>query len=138
MIEARQLVVSKLILIVEDEPDAAFLLQFHLRRYGYQTVAAADGVAGLTEAREHLPDLIIMDLMLPELHGLALCRLLRSSPRTRHIRIMVLTAAVADEERLACRQIGADEYVTKPFALPDLLARVEVLIGRGDRCEQPV
>jgi DNA-binding response OmpR family regulator len=123
---------NRLILIAEDEPDAAKLLEFHLRRRGYRTVTAADGLAALNEAFARKPALLLLDLMMPKLHGLQVCRLLKSSPLTQHIPIMMVTALGTPEYKLKGFGQGADDYVTKPFEVPELLARVQALLARTD------
>ncbi len=88
------------ILIAEDEPDTANLLQFHLRRRGYQTTVASDGLNALNLSFERRPDLVILDLMLPKLHGFEVCRMLKTSPSTRHIPVFMLTAMASTEDKV--------------------------------------
>src|SRR2546425_5831113 len=123
------------ILIVEDEGDAARLLAYHLQRRGYDTAIAADGRAALNAAFEHWPDLIILDLMLPELHGFEVCRLLKSSPLAS-VPIIMLTALAATEHELKGFKLGTDDYLTKPYEMAELLARVQVLLGRSRARDQ--
>src|SRR2546422_3071938 len=108
-----------LILMVEDESDGARLLAFHLQRRGYATEIAADGRTALNYAFERRPDLIILDLMLPELHGFEVCRLLKSSPLAS-VPIIMLTALAATEHKLKGFKLGADDYLTKPYELAEL------------------
>lgn len=118
----------KSILIAEDEPDTANLLQFHLQRRGYHTTVAADGASTLNLSFERHPDLVILDLMLPKVHGFEVCRMLKASPSTRHIPVFMLTAAASTENKVQGFKLGANDYMTKPFAMPELLARVESLL----------
>ena len=118
------------ILIVEDEPDVARLLAYRLRRRNFQTVTAADGQAGLNTALELQPDLVILDLMLPKFHGLEVCRMLKASPTTRDVPVLILTAVAKTADKVRAFACGADDYLTKPFAVAELLARVETLLLR--------
>jgi DNA-binding response OmpR family regulator len=116
------------ILIAEDEPDTANLLQFHLQRRGYHTTVASDGLNALNMSFERHPDLVILDLMLPKLHGFEVCRMLKTSPSTRHIPVFMLTAMAATEDKVQGFNLGANDYMTKPFEVSELLARVESLL----------
>jgi DNA-binding response OmpR family regulator len=118
----------KSILIAEDEPDTANLLQFYLQRRGYHTTVAADGANALNLSFERRPDLVILDLMLPKLHGFEVCRMLKASPSTRHIPVFMLTAAASTENKVQGFRMGASDYMTKPFAMRELLARIESLL----------
>jgi two-component system alkaline phosphatase synthesis response regulator PhoP len=126
---------EKFILIVEDESDLSKLLEFHLQHNGFETLAVHDGMAGLNEAVQRTPDLIILDLMLPKMHGLEVCRLLRSSPATRHIPILVLSALHTTATKVRGLDMGADDYMTKPFEFAELISRVNALLRRR-QCEQ--
>lgn len=126
----------KLILIVEDETDMSALLQFHLHRQGYDTVTAADGLEGMNEALHRYPDLIILDLMLPKLHGLQVCRMLKSSPVARHIPVLILSALESRRDKLKGFELGADDYVGKTSDITELLARVDVLLRSDAGCER--
>jgi DNA-binding response OmpR family regulator len=119
----------KSILIAEDEPDTANLLQFHLQRRGYHTTVASDGLNALNLSFERHPDLVILDLMLPKLHGFEVCRMLKTSPSTRHIPVFMLTAMASTENKVQAFSLGANEYMTKPFAMSELLARVKSMIA---------
>jgi DNA-binding response OmpR family regulator len=121
---------EKLILIIEDEPDLSRLIEFYLQHRGYDTLIAHDGLAGFDHAFRRWPDLIILDLMLPKMHGLEVCRLLKSNPHTAHIPILILTALEADEYREQGAAAGADGYLVKPFDAPKLLARVDGLLAQ--------
>ena len=116
------------ILIAEDDPDTANLLQFHLQRRGYQTTVASDGLNALNFSFEQRPDLVILDLMMPKLHGFEVCRMLKTSPLTRRIPIFMLTAIATTENKVQGFGLGANDYLTKPFEVSELLARVESLL----------
>lgn len=120
---------KELILLVEDEADAARLLAFHLQKRGYETVVAADGRTALNEAFERKPSLIVLDLMLPQLHGFEVVRLLKSSPLA-DVPVIMLTAMVTMEDKLKGFKLGADDFMTKPYEMKELLARVQALLGR--------
>ena len=119
-----------LVLIAEDEPDTASLLEYRLRRSGLEIVLAADGLGALNETLERKPDLLILDLMLPSMSGLEVCRLLKSSPLTSDIPILVLTALASPDDKLKGFGRGADDYMTKPFEMSELVARVFALLRR--------
>ena len=119
------------ILIAEDEPDTANLLQFHLQRGGYRTTVAADGFSALNLTFEGHPDLVILDLMLPKLHGFEVCRMLKASPSTRSIPVFMLTAVASTESKVEGFNVGANDYLTKPFEIPELLARIASLLQRS-------
>src|SRR3990170_7060684 len=116
------------ILVVEDEATVRDILALNLRAEGHEVVTAADGAAGLKLAREQAPDLIIPDLMLPELDGLSLCRMLR---RDSEVPIIMLTARGTEMDRITGLETGADDYVVKPFSLGELLARVRAQLRRA-------
>ncbi len=120
------------ILVIEDETNVRDALTLNLRAEGFETIAAQDGEEGLQAAREQTPDLIILDLMLPKLDGLSLCRILR---RTSDVPILMLTARGTEMDRIAGLETGADDYVVKPFSLGELVARVRALLrrSRGER-----
>jgi DNA-binding response OmpR family regulator len=120
----------RFILIAEDEPDTANLLQFHLQRRGYHTNVASDGFNALNLTFERHPDLVILDLMLPKLHGFEVCRMLKASPSTREIPVFMLTAMASTESKVDGFSLGANDYMTKPFEIPELLARIESLLQR--------
>jgi len=120
------------ILVVEDEPPLAELLTYNLRREGYEVALAGDGRDGLAKARTALPDAIILDLMLPVLGGLEVCRELRAGERTRAIPVLILTAKSDESDQVVGFSLGADDYVTKPFSVKVLLQRVKALLRRAD------
>ena len=119
-----------MILVVEDEADAARLLQYHLQRHGYRTRVATDGRTALNIALTERPDLVVLDLMLPHLDGFELCRLLRAAPVTATVPIVMVTARSDTTDRLKGFRLGADDYVTKPYEMAELLARVQRLLRR--------
>ena len=116
------------ILIIEDEATVRDTLALNLRAEEFEVLTAADGAAGLRLARERSPDLIILDLMLPELDGLSLCRMLR---RDSDVPIIMLTARGTEMDRITGLETGADDYVVKPFSLGELLARVRAQLRRA-------
>lgn len=119
--------VASAVLIVEDDPDTVDLVGLYLRRDGHQVTAAADGVDGLRLARETRPDLVILDVMLPGLNGMEICRILREES---DVPIIMLTARVDEVDRLSGLDLGADDYVTKPFSPRELAARVRAVLRR--------
>jgi two-component system phosphate regulon response regulator PhoB len=125
-----------LILVIEDEVDLATTLDYNLRREGYQTRVAHSGGAGLeAAAAEPAPDAIILDLMLPDLSGTEVCRRLREQPRTREIPIIMCTARGSELDRVVGFEVGADDYVVKPFSVRELLLRVRALLRRSQRAD---
>ena len=120
------------ILIIEDEQDVIDLLSLHLRKAGGFTLSTAtNGAAGLRQAREELPALIILDLMLPKMPGLEICKVLKTDPATQHIPILMLTAKAEEIDRIVGLEFGADDYVTKPFSPRELVLRVNAILRRG-------
>lgn len=115
----------KFILIAEDEPDVVRLLAFHLQRQGYRVGHAPDGLAAVNDVFEGHPDLVLLDLMLPKLHGFEVCRLIKSTPTARHIPIIMVTAMSGLDDKLKGLGLGADDYVTKPFEITELIARIK-------------
>ena len=116
------------ILVVDDEPDAVELIEFNLKANGYEVITAADGEEALQKARAVLPNLIILDIMLPEVDGMEVCKILRRDPRTSGIPIIMLTAKAAEIDRVLGLELGADDYVTKPFSPRELVLRVKRLL----------
>ena len=123
------------ILIVDDEPDALEVLGFKLRESGYVPLFAKDGTRALTIARDERPALIVLDLMLPEVDGLEVCKILRRDPNTAAIPIIMLTARAAEMDRVLGLELGADDYVTKPFSPRELLLRIKKLLVRTQSSE---
>ena len=122
------------VLIVEDDPDIAEGLRYNLEREGFTTVVAESGEKGLAAALDKggPPALILLDLMLPGMSGTDLCRRLRQEPSTRRTPIIILTARGAESERVAGLELGADDYVTKPFSVRELMARVRAVLRRSE------
>jgi len=119
------------ILVVDDEPETVELVEFNLRQAGFDVAAAADGSAAIKKAREQLPSLIVLDLMLPEVDGLEVCKILRRDAKTAGIPILMLTAKAAELDRVLGLELGADDYVTKPFSPRELVLRIRKLLERG-------
>ena len=128
------------ILIIEDESDVADLLEMGLRKAGFKTTAAADGASGLQKARDNRPDFIILDLMLPKMSGLEVCRILKgdaaTSHATSHIPILMLTAKAEEIDRIVGLEFGADDYVTKPFSPREVMLRIRAILRRGEKPEE--
>jgi len=119
------------ILVVDDEPDAVELIAFNLKAAGFEVVTADDGAEALRKARSHAPQLIVLDLMLPEIDGLEVCKLLRRDPATATIPILMLTAKAAEMDRVLGLELGAEDYVTKPFSPRELVLRIKKILERG-------
>jgi two-component system alkaline phosphatase synthesis response regulator PhoP len=120
------------VLVIDDEAVLVETIAYNLEQAGYQVVTAADGVSGLTALNREMPDLIILDLMLPEMDGLDFCRQVRREKNTATIPIMMLTARGEEIDKVVGLEVGADDYVTKPFGRRELLARVRALLRRAD------
>ena len=126
------------ILVVDDEPDALEVLGFKLKEAGYAPVFAKDGGRALAAARDERPALIVLDLMLPEIDGLEVCKLLRRDPATAMIPIIMLTARAAEMDRVLGLELGADDYVTKPFSPRELVLRIKKLLARAKASDEPM
>lgn len=123
---------SNRILIIEDEQDVVDMLTLNLRKAeGFVITSAADGAEGLRKAREEHPALIILDLMLPKMPGLEVCKVLKGDAATRHIPIIMLTAKAEEIDRIVGLEFGADDYVTKPFSPREMVLRVKAIMRRG-------
>jgi two-component system phosphate regulon response regulator PhoB len=118
------------ILVVEDEEALAQLLKYNLEKEGYRVTAAADGEEALVLAEENPPDLVVLDWMLPKAAGIEVCRRLRSRQETRNTPIVMLTARTEESDRIRGLDVGADDYVTKPFSMNELLARLRAVMRR--------
>jgi two-component system phosphate regulon response regulator PhoB len=127
---ARKAAMAK-ILVVDDEPDAIELIKFNLKGAGYDVLTASDGDEALKKARSVLPDLIILDVMLPEVDGLEVCKILRRDQRVSATPVLMLTAKAAEIDRVLGLELGADDYVTKPFSPRELILRVKRLLRTG-------
>jgi len=132
---------SHKVLIVEDEQDVVDMLTLNLKKAGGFLVSTApDGAAGLKKAREELPALIILDLMLPKMPGLEVCKILKGDGATKHIPIIMLTAKAEEVDRIVGLEIGADDYVTKPFSPREMVLRIHAILrrGKGEPQEEPL
>ena len=124
------------ILVVDDEPDALDVLGFKLREAGFAPVFAKDGTRALQAARDERPDLMVLDLMLPEVDGLEVCKIIRRDPATSAIPILMLTARAAEMDRVLGLELGADDYVTKPFSPRELVLRIRKLLSRAPAADE--
>jgi two-component system phosphate regulon response regulator PhoB len=125
------------ILVVEDEDDIRELLRYNLAKEGYRVSAAASGEEALQAVRDSLPDLVLLDLMLPEMNGLEVCRAFKQDLRTRKLPIVMLTAKGEEADIVVGLELGADDYVTKPFSLRVLLARLRAVLRRSKSAPPP-
>ncbi len=128
----QHLAVKGRILVVDDEPEGLELVKFNLEQAGLDVIEATDGVQALKQARTASPDLIVLDLMIPEIDGLEVCKLLRRDNATSAIPIIMLTAKAAEVDRVLGLELGADDYVTKPFSPRELVLRVKNLLQRRE------
>jgi two-component system phosphate regulon response regulator PhoB len=127
---------AETVLVVEDEQDVVDLLRYHLNRAGFAVSIAGTGLLGLEKARTERPDVIILDLMLPEMHGEKVCKALKEDASTAAIPIIMLTAKGLPDERIQGLELGADDYVAKPFSPKELVLRVQALLRRLRKSEQ--
>lgn len=123
---------SKHILVVEDEPDTAELLEFHLENAGYKVTITEDGYQALKKIHKLRPDLLILDLMIPEIDGFEVCRLIRKDPANESLPVMMCTAKSNETSKIQGLDFGADDYVTKPFSPREVVLRVKNLLKRSD------
>jgi len=123
------------ILVVDDEENIVELIKFNLEREGYRVITAADGNAAVSLADSESPDLILLDVMLPGMDGLAVCRVLNQKPQTRNIPIIMLSARAEELDKVLGLEIGADDYVTKPFSTRELVARIKARLRRSREAE---
>jgi two-component system phosphate regulon response regulator PhoB len=126
------------ILIIEDERGLTDVLTYNLQRDGYETIVAHDGLDGLRKAQTQPPDLVLLDLMLPGMDGLEVCRQLRAGKQTARVPILMLTAKGEETDQVVGFSVGADDYVTKPFSVKVLLQRIRALQRRADTASEPV
>ncbi len=124
---------GNLILLVDDEPNIIELAQLYLEREGFRTISAVDGQAALVAVDEHHPDLVVLDLMLPAIDGLEVCRILRG--KKDPIAILMLTARDEDIDKILGLELGADDYLTKPFNPRELVSRVKAILRRGGQTD---
>jgi two-component system alkaline phosphatase synthesis response regulator PhoP len=127
------------LLVVEDEPEIAELERYHLARAGHRVSTAANGWEALAVVRDDRPDLMLLDLMLPDLDGFGICEILRRDPATATIPIVIVSAWSSGDSRNLGLELGALDYVTKPFSPHDIVERVNrILAGRADRTANPL
>lgn len=124
-------------MIVEDEQAIAVLLKYNLERAGYQTITVSHGNRVISAVEKNLPSLILLDWMLPEISGLELCKIIRNNPELKNIPIIMLTAKGQEEDKVIGLSAGADDYVTKPFSVPELLARIKTNLRRVSTTTAP-
>jgi DNA-binding response OmpR family regulator len=128
--------VPKKIVMIEDEPDITGLVTHYLEKEGYRVTAVRDGAKGLHQIKTEPPDLLILDIMLPEMDGLEICRRVRADSKTAALPIIMLTAKGEETDRVVGLEVGADDYLTKPFSPKELVARVKALLRRAERREE--
>jgi len=126
---------AKKIVIIEDEPDITGLVTHYLEKENYRVTAVRDGAKGLQQVKSDPPDLLILDIMLPEIDGLEICRRVRSDSKVAALPIIMLTAKGEETDRIVGLEVGADDYLTKPFSPKELVARVKALLRRAERRE---
>jgi two-component system phosphate regulon response regulator PhoB len=119
------------ILIVEDDRDILEMVQYNLQEEGYETISALDGRRGFDLAARNKPDLIILDIMLPVYDGFEVCRMLKADSRTANVPIIILSAKSQEIDKVTGLELGADDYVTKPFSPRELIARIRAILRRG-------
>jgi two-component system alkaline phosphatase synthesis response regulator PhoP len=127
---------SKKILIVDDEPDILEFLEYNLKKEGFVVVTAGDGEEGLALAAKEKPDLIVLDIMMPKMDGVEICRQIRTNPAINNPLIAFLTAREEDYSQIAALDVGGDDYITKPVKPRVFISRIKALLRRGERIEQ--
>ena len=126
------------ILVIDDERDLIDLVRYNLEKEGFEVIAATDGQSGLEVASKHAPDLVVLDLMMPGFDGLQVCQRLRADPRTARMPVIMLTAKATEADRIVGLELGADDYITKPFSPQEVVARVKAVLRRvAAQHEQP-
>jgi len=123
--------VKEVILIVEDEKDIVKMLEYNLKKEGFATLSCGDGEYALDVAERRLPGLIILDLMLPGIDGLEVCKSLKKKPKTSSIPVIMLTAKAQEADKIIGLELGADDYITKPFSPREVIARIKAVLRRG-------
>ena len=124
------------ILIIEDEEDIANLVEYHLKQSGFKVLVSSDGPSGLEKARKERPGLIILDLMLPGMDGKDVCRAIKSNPLIQSTPVLMLTAKAEEMDRVIGFELGADDYVTKPFSPRELILRVKAILRRKQSAQE--
>jgi two-component system phosphate regulon response regulator PhoB len=122
---------SATVLIVEDEKSISTLLKYNLEKEGYTIIISQNGEDGIEQVKKNLPDLVILDWMLPDLSGIAVCDLIKREPRLKSIPVIMLTAKSEETDKIRGFETGADDYVTKPFSTKELVLRVQALLKRA-------
>jgi two-component system alkaline phosphatase synthesis response regulator PhoP len=125
------------ILIIEDEKDITEAIEYNLSKEGYKISKAFDGTTGFKSAQAKIPDLIILDLMLPGMDGFEVCKQLKKDPKTANLPIIILTAKSGEVDKVLGLELGADDYITKPFSMRELVARVKTVLKRYEKKEKP-
>ncbi|HEY6910512.1 MAG TPA: response regulator [Myxococcales bacterium] len=118
------------ILIVEDERDIVQVLEFSLRQAGYEPAVAYDGEQARSHLQQRVPDLVLLDIMLPDVQGTDICKLLKTTPRTAHVPVLMLTARGEEIDRVLAFELGVDDFVTKPFSVRELVLRIKAVLRR--------
>jgi DNA-binding response OmpR family regulator len=126
---------NETVLVIEDERDIVELIRYNLEREGFAVKAAGDGSAGLQMAERDLPDLVLLDLMLPKMDGLEVCKAMKENPRTTHIPVIMVTAKGEESDVVVGLSLGADDYIAKPFSPKVLVARVKAVLRRAEMRE---
>ncbi len=126
------------ILVIEDEPDIRQILEYNLRQTGHQVSCAERGDQGLAAARQQRPDLVLLDLMLPDISGLEICRTIKNDPDLREVAVIMLTARGGEIDRVVGFELGADDYVVKPFSVRELMLRIQAVLRRTQPNREPV
>src|SRR3989304_314202 len=126
------------ILIVDDEADILTLLEYNLEKAGFKVISANDGPDAVEITKREKPDIIILDIMLPSMEGTEVCKILKSGDATRHIPIIMLTAKGEEVDRIVGFELGADDYITKPFSPRELILRVKAVLKRGQEQEAKI
>jgi two-component system, OmpR family, alkaline phosphatase synthesis response regulator PhoP len=126
------------ILVIEDERDIVETLEYNLKKEGYKVAKAYDGLAGLRMAEEKIPALVLLDLMLPGLDGLEVCRRIKKNPKTSAVPVIMLTAKGSETDKVVGLELGADDYIVKPFSIKELIARIKTILRRYEKpAEKP-
>ena len=126
------------VLIVEDERDIVQVIEFSLRQAGFDPVVAYTGEQARARIKQRIPDLVLLDLMLPDTSGTEICKLLKASPETAHVPVMMLTARGEEIDRVLGFELGADDFVTKPFSIRELLLRIKAILRRAGQDDSDV
>lgn len=130
----------KRVLVVDDESDVADLVAYNLKAKGFDVETVNDPTRSIAVARSFMPDLVVLDVMMPEINGTQICRMLRADPKLKHVPVVFLTAKVEENDRILGLEIGADDYICKPFSTKELVLRVQNILRRseGKGGEEPV